>query len=348
MIFEFANQNFQFAAPNFLWLLLLVPLVAMLRGGKGRTAAVRFPATALARQIASFVRSRPGRFMFSLRLLVLALLILALARPQLGNRTSEIEASGIDIVLALDLSGSMWAHDFELQGKMADRLSAAKEEVEKFILDRPNDRIGLIAFANQPYMISPLTLNHGWLLQNLDRLRIGLIEDGTAIGTALAVSVNRLRRLTAKSRVIILLTDGANNSGKISPIAAAEAAAAYNIKVYTIGVGREGDVPYPLVDQEGNVVLDRQGRKRIQYLPSDLDEETLMEIAQKTDGQFFRATDTRSLQKIYKEIDQLEKSDVKMKYRDDFNDIFMWPALAGLLLLGAEQLLTNTRYRRLP
>ncbi len=348
MIFEFANQIFQFADQNLLWLLLLLPLVAMLRGGKGRTAAVRFPATALARQIALFVRSRPGRFMFSLRLIVLALLILALARPQLGNRSTEIEASGIDIVLALDLSGSMWAHDFELQGQMADRLSAAKVEVEKFILDRPNDRIGLIAFANQPYMISPLTLNHGWLLQNLDRLRIGLIEDGTAIGTALAVSVNRLRRLTAKSRVIILLTDGANNSGKVSPIAAAEAAAAYNIKIYTIGVGREGDVPYPLVDQEGNVLLDRNGRKRIQYLPSDLDEETLMEIAQKTDGQFFRATDTRSLQKIYEEIDQLEKSDVKIKYRADFNDIFMWLVLAGLLLLGIEQLLTNTRYRRLP
>jgi len=347
MISQFLD-HFQFADPNFLWLLLLVPLAAMLRGGKGSTAAVRFPTTALARQVAAFVRSRPGRFMFSLRLLVLSLLILALARPQLGNRTSEIEASGIDIVLVLDLSGSMWAHDFELQGKMADRLSAAKEVVEQFILNRPNDRIGLIAFANEPYMISPLTLNHGWLLQNLERLRIGLIEDGTAIGTALAVSTNRLRRLSAKSRIIILLTDGANNSGKISPIAAAEAAAAYNIKVYTIGVGREGDVPYPLVDKAGNVVLDRKGRKRVQYLPSDLDEETLREIAQKTDGQFYRATDTRSLQKIYTEIDQLEKSDVKMKYRAAFADKFFWPALFGLILLGAEQLLANTRYRRLP
>ena len=347
MISNFLD-HFQFADPNFLWLLLLVPLAAMLRGGKGSTAAVRFPATALARQVAAFVRSRPGRVMFSLRLLVLSLLILALARPQWGEHTSEIEASGIDIVLTMDLSGSMWAHDFKLQGNETDRLSAAKSVVKEFIINRPNDRIGLIAFASEPYMISPLTLNHGWLLQNLNRLRIGLIEDGTAIGTALAVSTNRLRRLKAKSRIIILLTDGANNSGKVSPIAAAEAAAAYNIKIYTVGVGREGDVPYPLVDQEGNVLRDRNDRIRVQYLPSDLDEETLREIARKTDGQFFRATDTRSLEKIYREIDQMEKSDVKMKYSAAFNDFFMWFALFGLLLLGIEQLLANTRYRRLP
>ena len=340
---------FRFATPELLWLLLLVPLIAFLIGGPGRSAAVRFPATALAKQISAFVRSRPGRFLHNLRLLSLILLILALARPQLGSGINEIEASGIDIVLAVDLSSSMWAHDFEVRGSPTDRLTVVKQVMNEFIEKRPNDRIGIVAFAGAPYLVSPLTLNHEWLQQNLKRLRIGLIEDGTAIGSAIGMSVNRLRAQTAESRILILLTDGANNRGKISPVAAAEAAAAFNIKAYTIGAGREGEVPMPYrLDQQGNPLRDRHGKILLRSAKSDIDIESLEKIAKITDARFFRATDVETLQDIYTAIDQLEKSEIKLKYRASFADFFLWPTLAALFFLGLEQILANTRYQRLP
>ena len=340
---------FRFASVELLWLLLLIPLLAFLKGRPGVSAAVRFPATALAKQVASFVRSRPGRLLPHLRLLALACLISALARPQLGSGISEIESSGIDIVLAVDLSTSMWAHDFKIQGRRTDRLTVVKSVVEDFIRKRPNDRIGLVAFAGISSLVSPLTLNHEWLLQNLERLRIGILEDGTAIGTAIGTSVNRLRVQQAKSRILILLTDGANNAGKISPLAAAEAANAYNIKIYTIGAGQEGVVPVPRgLDSNGNPVLDRNGRLLLKNIPSDINLDSLKEIAQLTRARFFHATDTKTLEEIYDEIDRLEKSEIKLRYRASFTDIFMWPAIAGLCLLGFEQLMSNTLYRRLP
>ena len=339
----------QFATPEFLWLLLAVPLIAFLKGRQGTAAAVRFPATALARQVAAFVRSRPGRFLIKMRLLALTLLILALARPQLGSGINEIESSGIDIVLAVDLSSSMWAHDFKIKGKPTDRLTVVKQVMEDFIKKRPNDRIGIVAFAGAPYLVSPLTLNHEWLLQNLERLKIGLVEDGTAIGSAIGMSVNRLRAQGAKSRILILLTDGANNRGKISPIAAAEAAAAFGIKTYTIGAGREGEVPMPYrLDRQGNPVRDRRGKVLLRSAKSDIDIESLSKIAEITQARFFRATDLETLEDIYDEIDELEKSEIKLKFRASFTDFFMWPALAGLILLGLEQLLSNSRFRRLP
>ena len=339
---------FRFESPELLWLLLLVPLISILRGREGSTAAVRFSTTLLARQIAMLVRSQPGRFLVSLRLLALSTLIIAIARPQLGSGTSEIEASGIDIVLTVDLSSSMWAHDFEINNKPSDRLTVVKQVMEDFIKKRPNDRIGIIAFAGEPYLVSPLTLNHGWLLKSLERLKIGLIEDGTAIGSAIGISVNRLRAQAAKSRIVILLTDGANNRGKITPVAAAEAAAAFNIKIYTIGAGREGLVPMPQFNRLGQPLRDRRGNIILARAESDVDIKTLKNVADKTNAHFFRATDTQSLKSIYEEIDQLEKTSIKMKYRASFKDIFMWPALIFLALLGLEQLLSNTRYRRLP
>ena len=339
---------FRFESPELLWLLLLVPLISILRGREGSTAAVRFSTTLLARQIAMLVRSQPGRFLVSLRLLALSTLIIAIARPQLGSGTSEIEASGIDIVLTVDLSSSMWAHDFEINNKPSDRLTVVKQVMEDFIKKRPNDRIGIIAFAGEPYLVSPLTLNHGWLLKSLERLKIGLIEDGTAIGSAIGISVNRLRAQAAKSRIVILLTDGANNRGKITPVAAAEAAAAFNIKIYTIGAGREGLVPMPQFNRLGQPLRDRRGNIILARAESDVDIKTLKNVADKTNAHFFRATDTQSLKSIYGEIDRLEKTSIKMKYRASFKDIFMWPALIFLALLGLEQLLSNTRYRRLP
>ena len=340
---------YRFASPELLWLLLLVPLLAWLKGRRGSAASIRFPATALARQISAFVRSRPGRFLVNMRLFALGLLIVALARPQLGSGVNEIEASGIDIVLAVDLSGSMWAHDFRIKGKRTDRLTVVKTVMEDFIEKRPNDRIGVVAFAAAPYLVSPLTLNHEWLLQNLQRLKIGMIEDGTAIGSAIGTSVNRLRAQKSKSRILILLTDGASNRGKISPAAAAEAAAAYGIKVYTIGVGKKGQVDFPAgLDNEGNPIRDRRGRIILQTGLSTIDVESLKNIAQTTGARYFRATDVETLGNIYDEIDELEKSEIKLKFRASFTDMFKWPALAGLGILLAELLLGQTRYRRLP
>ena len=339
---------FRFHSPEFLWLLLLIPLVALLRGRSGQSAALQFSAISLASQIAALVRRKPGRIYLTLRAFALLFLILALARPQLGQGTSEIQASGIDIVLAVDLSSSMWAHDFAIERKPTDRLTAVKTVMEDFIEKRPNDRIGIIAFAGQPYLVSPLTLNHGWLRRNLERLRIGLIEDGTAIGTAIGMAVNRLRALTSKSRIVILLTDGANNRGELTPIAAAEAAAAYKIKIYTIGAGREGMVPFPRLDRNGNLLRDRRGKLVLVQAPSSVDVETLKRVSEIAQARFFRATDTQSLQDIYQEIDQLEKTDVTMIYHSTFTEIYTWPAIAALAFLTLEQLLANTRYRRLP
>ncbi len=340
---------FRFASPEWLWLLLLLPVYAAWRGKRGEKASLRFPAADLARRAGAAARGRPGKSAGLLRLLVLTLLITGLARPQSGSRSSETEASGIDIVLAIDLSGSMWAHDFELRGKHTDRLSVVKRVVKDFIGKRPNDRIGIVAFATEPFLVSPLTLNHDWLLGNLERLKIGLIDPTrTAIGSALAVSANRLRGRRARSRIIILLTDGASNSGTITPAAAAEAAAACGIKIYAIGAGREGIVPIPRTDRHGNPLRDRRGNLIFGRGQSDIDLETLEKIADLTSAKFYRATNTRELNSIYKEIDKLEKTDIKMRFRTAYDEKFAWPAAAGLILLGLEQILSQTRLRRLP
>jgi Ca-activated chloride channel homolog len=341
---------FRFAQPEWLWLLALLALWFFLKGRRGPRAGISFPSIALAKQVAGLVRSRPGRFGGTLRALILACLILALARPQSGSETTETRASGIDIVLALDLSGSMWAHDFELEGEPVDRLSVVRQVVGEFIQKRPNDRIGLVAFATEPFLVSPLTLNHSWLQQNVERLHIGLIDENrTAIGTALGTSVNRLRAQKARSRIVILLTDGDNNAGDVNPISAAEAAEAFGIKVYTIGVAREGRVFMPYINrQTGNLMRDASGRMRGEYRESDLDMETLERIAEITGARAFRAEDTDELREIYKEIDRLEKTEIRLNQRAEWEDHFTLPLFAalGLLILEqARQLLLN---RRLP
>ena len=202
---------FEFAEAQWLLLLLLLPLLFWLKGKAGRSAAIRFPSTILASQVAAFVRQRPGRWRAALRWLSVLFLIFALARPRTGEELTSTESSGVDLVIAVDLSTSMWAHDFEVGGVPLDRLTVVRAVIKEFVEKRPNDRIGLIAFAAEPYLVSPLTLNHDWLQRRLDDLRIGEIEDGTAIGSAIGAAVNRLRELPAKSRSIILVTDGANN-----------------------------------------------------------------------------------------------------------------------------------------
>ncbi|MCI5136235.1 MAG: VWA domain-containing protein, partial [Candidatus Electrothrix sp. AW2] len=272
-----------------------------------------------------------------LRLAAIGLLIVAMARPQWGNTKTEVEASGIDILLAVDVSGSMQAMDFQLQGKNVDRLTVVKAVMKKFIAERPNDRIGLVAFAGRPYMVCPLTLDHDWLQLRLDSVQIGMIEDGTAIGSAIVAGVNRLRDQDAKSRIVILLTDGVSNAGKAAPLTAAEAAETMKIKVYTIGAGRRGIAPMPIVDPFG--------RKRIIRAQVDIDEKTLGEIAEMTGAQYFRATDTKSLEKIYEEINAMEATTRKIKHFDRYQELFAWLIFTALVLLGVELFLVQ---RRLP
>lgn len=333
-------SGFMLARPEWLWLLLVIPLISWLKGKFGGTPGVMFSTTKTVAKIGGRRRSRAGDFLTGLLYLALALLIVALARPQLGKTITRTQASGIDIMLVLDVSRSMLAEDFTIGSQRANRLEAVKQVTEKFIQGRPNDRIGIVAFAGRPYLVSPLTLDHDWLTTNLERIRIGLVEDGTAIGSALASALNRLKDKEAKSKIVVLLTDGDNNMGKVTPLTAAEAAQALGTKVYTVGSGSRGNAPYPFVDNFGRTIY--------RQIPVEFDEETLQQIAAMTGGSYFRATDTQSLQRIFSEIDALEKSEVEVQKVAQYRDLFPWLVLAGLALLMAEIILGQTVWRRLP
>src|SRR5580698_8574105 len=330
----------RFLQPEWLWLLTLLPVVMLLRGRRGPVAAVEFSDVGLAREVARTSRARIGRWLWLLPLLAGALMIVGLARPQRGNSRTEVTANGIDIVLGLDVSGSMQALDFTVDNYRVNRIAVVKSVVSKFIDERPDDRIGLIAFAAAPYIVSPLTLDHDWLQQNLERVNVGIGDDGTAIGSAIAAAVNHLRTTTAKSKVVILLTDGVNNSGKISPLAAAEAARALGVKVYTIGVGVRGKAPIPVRDEKGNM--------HVVMAEVDVDEKTLQAVANETGGQFYRATDTDSLQKIYEQINRYEKSAQTVQKFEHVEELYRWPLFPSLGLLAIGVLLQQTRFRRLP
>jgi Ca-activated chloride channel family protein len=331
----------RFLQPEWLWLLALLPMVMLLRGRQGPVAAVEFSDVGLAREVARAGRSRPGGWLWLLPLLAGALMIVGLARPQRAHSRTEVTANGIDIVLGLDVSGSMQALDFQVDNRRVNRIQVVKSVVSKFIEERSSDRIGLIAFAAVPYLVSPLTLDHDWLQQNLERVSTAAAgEDGTAIGSAIAASVNRLRTTAAKSKVVILLTDGMNNTGKISPLAAAEAAKALGVKIYTIGVGVRGMAPIPLRDEAGNVhvVMDKV----------DVDEKTLETVAGLTGGTFYRATDTDSLEKIYEQINRLEKTAQTVQKFEHYDELYSWALVPAAAILGFSLLLQHTRFRRLP
>jgi Ca-activated chloride channel homolog len=331
----------RFAQPDLLWLLFLLAPLALLGARRGPLPAVRYPSASLLRDIGRGIRpARAGRVRGAVRLLALALLVLALARPQEGVGSADIETSGIDVVLAIDVSGSMQALDFKLDDQPTSRLDVVKSVVEEFIAGRPSDRLALVAFAGRPYLVSPLTLDHDWLVRNLERVRIGLVEDGTAIGSGIAASVNRLRDQPSKSKVVILLTDGVNNAGKVAPTTAAEAARALGVKVYTIAAGTQGEAPMPVTDQ--------LGRQRIAMVPVEVDEATLAKVAEITGAHSYRATDADSLKRIYAEIDQLEKSTATMKRFEEYRELYTWPLVTALLLLGVEVLASEGRARRLP
>jgi Ca-activated chloride channel family protein len=262
-----ANSALTFAHPWLLLLLLGIPLLAYFRGRSGPAAALTFSSTSALRSLGKTSTARVGKFLRGLLLLGLAFFSIAMARPQLGTSLTQVEASGIDIMLVLDVSQSMLTKDFSVGGEQATRVEAIREVTRQFIEARPNDRIGIIAFAGHPYVISPMTLDHDWLLQNLERVRTGMVEDGTAIGSAIASAANRLKDKASKSRVIVLLTDGENNAGKIPPTTAAEAVKVLQIRFYAIGAGINGIAPAPVfnprtgkpyTDMFGNIMYQNQ------------------------------------------------------------------------------------------
>ena len=326
-----------FASPYYLWLLTaLVPMAGYyvwrtLQGGaaiqiSSVDGVVRAPKT-----IRYYLRHLP----FVLRAAAFALLGVALARPQDVERLSHTNTEGIDIMLAIDVSGSMLARDFR-----PDRITAAKEVAGSFIADRYGDRIGLVAFAGEAFTQSPLTTDQGTLQTLLSRIRSGLIEDGTAIGNGLATAINRLRESEAKSKVIILLTDGVNNRGEIAPVMAAEIAKEQGIRVYTIGVGSRGTAPTPAIDMFGNMTFVQA--------KVEIDEKTLQEIADATGGRYFRATDNEKLRAIYDEINRLEKSKVEVADFTTYTEEYLRWVLAALALLAAEFLIRTLILKRIP
>jgi len=329
-----------FLQPEWLWLLVLLPLVLLWRGRKGSVAAVEFSNIGVAKAVARTTRSRVGRWVWLLPILAGALMVVGMARPQLAHGHSQVTASGIDIMLGLDVSGSMQALDFKMGGQRVNRIDVVKSVVSKFIEERPDDRIGIVSFVGAPYLISPLTLDHDWLQQNLDRVSVAGTDDGTAIGSAIAASVNRLRESPAKSKIVILLTDGMNNAGKLSPMAAAEAAKALGVKIYTIAVGVRGEAPVPVKDELGNTQL--------VMAKVDVDEKTLQAVSALTGGSFYRAVDTDSLKNIYEQINRLEKTTQVAQHFEHYQELYAWALFPAIALMGLGFGLENTRFRRLP
>ena len=327
----------RFANPYLLWLLvLLAPMIAYyiyrtLQGG----AAIRISTIEGVRRAPRTLRYWLRHAPFVLRCAAFVLLVVALARPQDVDEQRRSSAEGIDIMLAVDVSGSMLARDFK-----PDRITAAKEVAGRFIADRYGDRLGLVVFAGEAFTQSPLTTDQSTLQTMLSRIRSGIIEDGTAIGNGLATAINRLRESDAKSKVIILLTDGVNNRGEIAPLMAADIAADMGIKVYTIGVGTRGKAPYPVVDMFGNLSF--------QPMDVEIDEKTLEGIAERTGGRYFRATDNDKLQSIYDEINQLEKSKVEVTDYTVYHERFLALLLAALGVLLLEFVFSNIILKRIP
>ncbi len=342
-----ADTALTFARPWLLLLLLAIPLLAYLRGKRGASAALIFSSTSALAAIGKHSASRAGKILRAILFLSLALLVVALARPQLGKSLTQVEASGIDIMLVLDVSGSMLIKDFTIGGELATRVDTIREVTRKFIEARPNDRIGIIAFAGRPYVVSPMTLDHEWLMQNLDRVKIGLVEDGTAIGSAMAAAASRLNDKHAKSRAMVLLTDGENNAGKVPPNTAAEAVKALKIHFYAIGAGINGEALAPIYNRRGPVT-DALGNIIYERQHVEFNEAGLKEVAKIAEGQFYRATDTRSLESIFSDIDKMEKTTVKVNKYQEYRDLFPVCIMSGCGLLIAQLILAQTVWRKLP
>lgn len=329
---------YRFADPQYLALLLALPFMVIWywKRQTRKGATIRYSSLGLALPVVKPGVTRLRHSLFALRTLALAALIVAFARPQTGVSGEEILTEGIDILLALDLSSSMLAEDLT-----PTRVEAVKQVAATFVQGRRNDRIGLVVFAGQAFTQAPLTLDYNVVLSLLSELEVGMIaEDGTAIGMGLATAVKRLQESDAESKVIILLTDGRNNRGEIDPVTAAQMAQALDIKVYAIGAGTHGEAPITIDDPT-------YGRRRMR-MRVDVDEPTLQAVAEQTGGRFFRATDTQSLEAIYREIDELETTEVEVQHYTHYGELFHFPLALGLLLVVLEVGLGNTVLRKIP
>lgn len=329
----------RFANPEFLMLLAVVPLMIFwyLQRQVKASGTLRFSNLGVIKSVSRTPSQRFRHILFMLRLLVISLIILGFARPQSSAKEEKIITEGIDIILAMDISSSMLAEDLQ---QHKNRLDVTKEVASQFIRERTNDRIGMVVFSGKSFTQCPLTLDYGILLNFLKEIHIGMIEDGTAIGMAIVNCVNRLRMSKAKSKVVILLTDGRNNRGEVDPITAAQIAKALNIRIYTIGAGKRGEAMYPIDDPF-------LGRR---YVPMkvDIDDETLTRIANITGGKYYRATDKTSLENIYREIGQLEKTKIEVKEFTRYTELFVNFLALALAALLVEIVLANTRFRKIP
>lgn len=325
-----------FAYPYLLFLLLLIPVFVVWYIFKGRKLNPSLKVSNInpLKRVSKGIKAPLRHLLFALRMVALGLLVIALARPQDHNSWKKDSVEGIDIVMAMDISTSMLAMDLQ-----PNRIEAAREVAQKFINNRPNDNIGFVIFASESYTLCPMTTDHTVLLNRIKDVEPGMLEDGTAIGMGLATAINRIKDSKAKSKVIILLTDGVNNSGEISPNMAANLAKTFGIRIYTIGVGSRGEAPYPVPTPFGT---------RIQKLPVDLDEPTLEAVAKITDGHYYRAVDNKSLDKVYDSIDKLEKSKVVSKSFSSYEDLYLPWLIAALLILMIEFVLRHTFLRTNP
>lgn len=330
------NPNISFANPVFLYGLLLIPVLVLwyIKRHRVATSEIRFSTLLPFSRTAPTLKERLRHGPFILRMLLLSLLIVAFARPRTSSQGENIYTEGIDIAMLLDISGSMLAEDFR-----PNRIEAAKQVASDFIDGRTTDRIGLVIFAGQSFTQCPMTTDYRVLKGLLRQVKPGMVEDGTAIGMAIAQGVNRLKDSKAKSKVMILLTDGVNNRGEIDPLTAAQISQTFGIRIYTIGVGTIGEAPYPVQTPFGI---------RYQNMPVDVDEKTLQKIAIMTNGQYFRATNNRSLKAIYDEIDEMEKTRIEVKAYKSYTELFSGWAIAGLIALVLEFTFSNTLLRKLP
>ena len=335
MLMNFLDfRHITFAHPQYFILLLLIPLfIYWLRKNKNNKPAFTISSLKGFQNNSVSTIQKWVPVLNVLRILSVFFLIIALARPQNSNVNETVNSEGIDIVMSMDISGSMLAEDFK-----PNRIEAAKKVAKEFVLNRPTDRIGLVIFSGESFTQCPLTTDQNILREQLNSIRSGLLEDGTAIGMGLATAVERLRNSKAKSKIIILLTDGVNNAGLIDPITALEIAKTYKIRVYTIGVGTEGTAPYPAQDAFGNVVM--------QQMPVQIDEALMQKISTETGGKYYRAKDNNSLNKVYKDIDQLEKTKIEINSFKHYAELFFSYALIGLVCLFLEMALRFTLFRR--
>lgn len=328
-------KGITFADPVFLYFLVIVPAMVAFYIFKQQKASASFNMPGLqpfSKSVPTF-RNYLRHVLFVFRVVAIASLIVIIARPQTTDRFQDVSTEGIDIMLALDISGSMLARDFK-----PDRLEASKNVATEFISGRPYDRIGLVVFSGESFTQCPLTTDHAVLINLLREIHSGMIEDGTAIGMGLATAINRIKDSDAKSKVIILLTDGVNNRGEIAPATAADIAKTFGIRVYTIGVGSQGMAPYPVQTPFGT---------EFQNMPVEIDEAILKDIAQTTGGRYFRATDNNKLKEVYSEIDKLEKSKIDVRQFTRKEEKYIIPALIACCLILLEFLARNSIYRNL-